>query len=199
MRVITEISPEQFDLIRSYRSKWQQWTFSLEPLDRAIATETLNTAYELSGYAKPTLFFFDNPHQAIEQLGLPTTRTPVSLVSIVSPIIQQIRAQFLPILWTRFWRRGGYVYATEMHRTIVYPLMAKVRDEFGWTLPDSIQRTIEVQASMVSDGALLDFCMTTLGCTHTEVEQWQTVTALIQHCFWHLAFEDICIVIERPQ
>jgi hypothetical protein len=208
--MISEITSEQDTLLQNYRLKWQQRARSLKPLHHPTVTETLNTAYRLSGYPEPTLFFFDNPHQAIAHLGWPTTRSPIALVMLASPIVEQIRKQFAPLLWTRFWRRIGYLYAieafptenlytTEMLPKEYYPLRELVRRQFGgMPLPEAIQNTINVHINMVSDGALLDFCITFLGCTHTMPEHWQTVTALIQNCFWHLAFEDICIVFEKP-
>ena len=197
--MISEITSAQDTLLQNYRLKWQQRAFSLKPLHHPTVTETLNTAYRLSGYPEPALFFFDSPHQAIAHLGLPTTRSPIILlVQLASPIVEQVRKQFAPLLWTRFWRRMGYLYVTEMFRTVSPPLNELVREQFGGELPEKIQKTIDGHISMVSDGALLDFCITVLGCTHTMPEHWQTLTALIQHCFWHLAFEDICVVCERP-
>jgi hypothetical protein len=84
-----------------------------------------------------------------------------------------------------------------MFRTVFVPL-GLLQEHFGGDLPKHIQHAIEGHFSMVSDGALLDFCITVLGCTHTMPEHWQAVTALIQNCFWHLAFEDICVVCEKP-
>jgi hypothetical protein len=196
--VITNISTEQFALLQSYRSKWQQWAFSLDSLDREIATETLTTAYLLAEYHQPTLFFFDSPRQAISHLGFPTTRTPLLLVNLVAPIIQQVRAQFLPILWTRFWRRSGQIYARGTAQAVADPFREMLRAQFGSTLADPIVQTIETHGSAISDLANLDFCMTVLGCTHTEPQRWQIMKSLIQDCFWHIAFEDICIVFDRP-
>ncbi|MEA5464793.1 hypothetical protein [Leptothoe sp. PORK10 BA2] len=178
-----ELTPEQLSLLPSYRSRWQQSALSLDPLHRPTVAETLNTAYRLSGYPSPALFFFDTPHQAIEHLGFPTIREPLVLAMLASPVIKQVQAQFAPLLWTQFWRRGGHLYAVEMNRMVSDPLVETVRERFGMSLPDPIERAVEAQSSMISDGALLDFCITVLGCTHTMTEHWQTVTALVQQCF----------------
>ena len=196
--MITDISDEQFDLLHSYRSKWQQWAFSLDPLDRSLAIETLNAAYLLAGYTEPKLFFFNNPRQAIEHLGFPPTRTPLVLVNPIGPIIQQVRAQFLPILWTRFWRRSGLFYARSTAQLIAAPAKEMLQDRFDPTLCDPVLMAIETHGSAISDLAHLDFCITVLGCTHTEPERWQIMKGLIHDCFGHIAFEDICIVFDRP-
>jgi hypothetical protein len=196
--VITDIKAEEYALLQGYRSRWQQAAFSLDPLDRDIAIETLDRAYSLTGYRKPTLFFFASPSHAIDYLGFPTTRTPLSLASLITPIIGQVRAQFLPILWTQFWRRRGQMYAAATSLAASDPLLAVLQDEFGAKFPPPILQTIEMHGSAISDLAMLDFCMNVLGCTHTELELWQVVKSLIQDCFWHLAFEDICIVFDRP-
>ncbi|WP_146008663.1 hypothetical protein [Fischerella thermalis] len=44
---------------------------------------------------------------------------------------------------------------------------------YGRTLPDPIKQAIELNSSMINDGAVLHFCITILGCTHTEPERWQ--------------------------
>jgi hypothetical protein len=196
--MITEIAEEQYTLLQGYRSKWQQAAFSLEPLDREIATATLNTAYVLAGYTEPKLFFFNSPSQSIEYLGFPTTREPIVLAGLITPIFRQVRAQFLPILWTRFWRRWGQIYAAATSLAVSDPLIEVLQEEFGLKFPDPICHAIEIQGSAISDVALLDFCITVLGCTHTEPQRWQVLTSLIQDCFWHIAFEDICIVFDRP-
>jgi hypothetical protein len=128
--MITELPPEQLSLLPGYRSRWQESALSLEPLHRPTVTETLNTAYRLSGYPSPALFFFDSPHQAIAQLGFSTMREPLVLSMLANPIVQQVRAQFAPLLWTWFWRRAGYLYTIEMTRM--------VQDQLGMSLPDSI-------------------------------------------------------------
>jgi hypothetical protein len=196
--MIIDINDEQFALIQKYRSRWQQGAFSLDPIDRSLVTETLNTAYLLAESDRPTLFFFESPRQAIEELGFPINRTPIALVNIAGPIIQQVRAQFLPILWTRLWRRLGRVHANAMGLMVANSVQEMLPKQFGLTRDDPILRTIETQGSAISDMALLDFCIEVLGCTHTEPERWQSVQGLIQNCFWHMAFEDICIVFERP-
>jgi hypothetical protein len=91
---------------------------------------------------------------------------------LASPIIQQVRAQVAPLLWTRLWRRSGYVYAAEMSRMVLTPLETMVRDQFGVSLPQQIKQAVETHSTLIGDGALLDFCITVLGCTHTLPEQW---------------------------
>jgi hypothetical protein len=196
--VITDIKTEEYALLQGYRSRWQQAAFSLDPIDRDIAIDTLDRAYSLTGYRKPTLFFFATPHQAIDYLGFPTTRAPLSLASLITPIIEQVRAQFLPILWTEFWRRRGKMYAAATSLAATDPLLGVLQTEFGSKFPLPILQAIEIHGSAISDLAMLDFCMHVLGCTHTEPQLWQVVKSLIQDCFWHLAFEDICIVFDRP-
>jgi len=72
-----------------------------------------------------------------------------------------------------------------------------VREQFGMPLPQPIQQAVELHSTMIGDGAPLDFCITVLGCTHTLPEHWQPVTDLIWQCFWHIAFEVICVALER--
>lgn len=191
--MLEDIAPEKLELLAEYRSKWQQKAFSVEPLDKILVRETVNRAYTLGGYREPSLFFFNSPQQAISHLGLPTKRSPLLLFGAVSSVVREVRAQFHPLLWTRLWRRWGQVYVSDL----AFSVLAPFRKELDM-LPESISQTVETQVGAISDGAMLDFFITALSCHVASLEHWEVFVLLVEECFWHLAFEDICIVFERP-
>lgn len=77
-------------------------------------------------------------------------------------------------------------------KELLYPLFK--------TLPRSqrhrLKNCIKPQ-TLVWQGALLDFCISVLQCTHN-LTRWQVLQLLVQHCGWIYPFRQTCVVCDRP-
>jgi hypothetical protein len=199
--MITELSDEQTSLISVYRDKWKRIAFSTEKIDRQEVTDIVKTAYRLGEQNEPKIFFFDSPLDAFQQVGLSSSTSstkPLLLFDLGEGITKQIKQQFAPPLWTWFWRRTGYLYTLEIVNGVYYPLIESLEERSGSLLSEQTKRQLQSLFQNVSDIAMLDFCISVLGCSHDSSEKWQTLLAVVENCFWHIAFAEMFIVCERP-
>ena len=55
---IVQLNLEQQALIPVYRKKWQEIALANEKIDRNLATQAINAAYEFLDLSKPDIMFF---------------------------------------------------------------------------------------------------------------------------------------------
>ena len=65
---IVQLNLEQQALIPVYRKKWQEIALANEKIDRNLATQAINAAYEFLDLSKPDIMFFSTPYAALENI-----------------------------------------------------------------------------------------------------------------------------------
>ena len=63
-----QLTPEQIELIPTYRHKWQQVALNNEPIDRERARLAINNAYNFLELDRPTVIFFSSHNAALEYI-----------------------------------------------------------------------------------------------------------------------------------
>ncbi|MEW6493144.1 MAG: DUF6745 domain-containing protein [Cyanobacteriota bacterium] len=69
---LSDLTPEQIELISIYWQQWQEKTLSTEPIDRQKAAVAVRALYELAGQHEPEIFFVESPRQYYAQAFLRT-------------------------------------------------------------------------------------------------------------------------------
>jgi hypothetical protein len=67
---LSNLTPEQVDLISVYWQQWQEKTLSTEPIDCQKAAAAVRALYELAGQNEPEIFFVESPRQYYAQAFL---------------------------------------------------------------------------------------------------------------------------------
>ena len=67
--IITELPPEQQELIPVYREKWRKIALSTERVDEEKATEAIKAAYQWLNREEPLIEFFDSPYIAFKEIN----------------------------------------------------------------------------------------------------------------------------------
>ena len=63
-----QLNSEQQALIPVYRQKWQEIAVKNKKIDRSLATQAINAAYEFIELSQPDIIFFSNPSTALEYI-----------------------------------------------------------------------------------------------------------------------------------
>ncbi|PZV03542.1 MAG: hypothetical protein DCF22_26120 [Leptolyngbya sp.] len=197
--MITELTPEQRSLVLNCWKKWKSIALSTDKLQHEQAANTIKSAYQLMGFEEPSILFCNSPLQVLQQFGDPPSSTPpCNLFAVASGMHEQLRKQVTPLLWTRLWRRQSYVLGAKLSFSLHTSIIAALEAQLKCPLIVETQEQIRAIAKAAGDVAILDFLTATLGCNHDFAQQWHTLLALIENCPWHFAFEDVCIVYDRP-
>ncbi|MEX0268937.1 hypothetical protein AB3R30_07335 [Leptolyngbyaceae cyanobacterium UHCC 1019] len=196
--MITELTPEQRFLVLNCWKKWKSIALSTDKLKHEHAANTIKSAYQLMGFEEPNILFCNSPLQVLQQFGDPPSSTPpCNLFAVASGMHEQLRKQVTPLLWTQLWRRQSYALGAKLSY-LLHPSIAALEAQLKCPLVVETHKQIRAIAGAAGDIAMLDFFTETLGCNHNFAEQWHTLLALIENCPWHFAFEDVCIVYDRP-
>lgn len=214
--MIDDLTPEQKALMPIYLEKWRNIVLSTERINQNKAAESVISAYVSTDYEQPKLFFQDSPYKAcnflLERL------TPEFLENYLNEpnsIGSLFPAHFKTIILNYLRQRVGNKIFQQLHdffdhlvddplnnvifNNLIDILYAKpngeIEDDFWW---------IEVQLKECFTPeyyyrrlASLDFCFSVLNLVQPPPE-WEIFKSLVQECGWIFAYDDICIVCDRP-
>ncbi|MEH2304388.1 DUF6745 domain-containing protein [Nostoc sp.] len=220
MSLIENLTPEQEALIPVYREKWRAIALSTERIDKEKAAEAVKAAYVAIdfGYEEPEIFFQDSPYAAcnwmLKRLSPEFLENylnePNSLGSLFSAHFFQelssILNQQFGIQVRKQLRNFFYLYnATD--NPLNHEIFNDLNERFSTQLNDQLEDNswwIEIQLnecfqpenySNLMSG--FDFCSYVLNIVHPQ-QEWKVFQSLIQECGWLFAYDDICIICDRP-
>lgn len=112
---IEELTPEQEALIPSFRDKWIEIAFSIEPIDRGKVGDAVKRLYKLIKIQEPNIYFSRSPDDAlnmfIRQIQLPSQELNHSLpweslrqqITEIygNPLSMELRYELLQTLYNR--------------------------------------------------------------------------------------------------
>ncbi|RCJ18645.1 hypothetical protein A6S26_28070 [Nostoc sp. ATCC 43529] len=216
--MIENLTPEQEALIPVYREKWRKIALSTERIDKEKAAEAVKAAYVAIDYEQPEIFFHDSPYAAcnwmLERLSPEFIENylnePNSLGSLfpahffqeLSSILnEQFGSQLHRQLHNYFYldNVAEHPLNHEIFNDLIEKFSTQVNEQsenfYCWIeiqLYECFQS--EIYVNLMSG---LDFCISVLNIVHPQ-QEWKVFQSLIQECGWLFAYDDICIICDRP-
>jgi hypothetical protein len=218
MSLIEKLTPEQEALIPVYRQKWRAIALSTERIDREKAAEAVKAAYVAIdfGYEEPEIFFQDSPYAACNWMLKRLSpefldsylNEPNSLGSLFcAHFFQEILIIVNPQIGRQVYKKLGncFYYATD--DPLNHQIFNDLNERFSTQLNDRAEDHswwIEMQLNECfkpeSHGNWMtgfDFCISVLNTVYPQ-QEWKVFQSLIQECGWLFAYDDICIICDRP-
>ena len=218
MSLIEKLTPEQEALILVYREKWLKIALSTERIDREKAAEAVKAAYVAIdfGYEQPEILFQESPYAACNWLLKRLSpelidsylNEPNSIGGIFgahffhelsSKINQQlgneVRTQLDNSLYHITNNPLNYEIFNDLNEKFSTQVNEKLNDYSWWItlqLNGCFQPEIEVNCMTG-----FDFCISVLNIDYPQ-QEWKVFQSLIKECGWLFAYDDICIVCDRP-
>ncbi len=199
IKKLTEAQDKQVSL---YRKKWEAIALAPGSINRALARVAVQSAYSLLNLPPPDILFRPSPCAAVEtvvsrQFGNPLSTVFITLLT--QTLLEQVASQLDPILYRelhirlRFLPPHSQLLSIEAaNQELLYPLVK--------TLPrlqrNRLKNCIKPQI-LVEQGALLDFCISVLRCTHDSI-RWEALQLLVRHCGWIYPYRQACVVCDPP-
>jgi hypothetical protein len=216
MSLIEKLTPQQEALIPIYREKWRKIALSTERIDKEKAVAAVQAAYYAIDYEPPKVIFQDNPYAAcnwmVKRLSPQFIESylyePNSLSSLFSAhffqeIARQLSQQLGKQTHAQLMNFFQYLVDDSFNHELVNDLLAqfsvqlnpKVND-YLWWLEIQLNECFKPE-NYIHWMTGFDFCLSVLNITYPH-KTWQVFQSLIQECGWIFAYDDICIVCDRP-
>ena len=161
-----------------------------KPIDRQKATEAVKFAYTLIHQAKPEIIFCSSPHAAIESLG----RLENWGRSLAGELCQLTQQFLSPALWQFLWSQVLLLFRSEQENSEKLERELLKDDPYYYDIhyisPEYLVKKI----------ILTQYCISQLeGEIDSKMQQaLQCLNQLFKECGWIFAYENICIVCDRP-
>ncbi|WP_375504663.1 DUF6745 domain-containing protein [uncultured Nostoc sp.] len=217
MSLIEKLTPEQEALIPVYREKWRAIALSTERIDREKAANVVKAAYVAIGFEEPEVVFCDSPYAAcnwmLKQLSSQfidnyLNNEPNSLESLFSPHIfkelsiklyqqlgKKVRKQFIYC----FYGMANCLLNYEIYKGLIKKFYTQLNEEIedkSWLIEVQVNNSFRLE-NHGNCMDLNDFCISVLNIAHHQ-QEWERFQSFIQECGWLFAYDDICIVCDRP-
>ncbi|MEM8638481.1 MAG: DUF6745 domain-containing protein [Cyanobacteria bacterium P01_G01_bin.54] len=219
--LITQLTDAQEARLVGYCEKWQAIaarTQSSDPEDineqKSQITEIVNTAYRLSHFPEPEIWFYDNPYDAIARLLEIEDHQTYLGRSIYDKFQKRvfdhldhlIQRQLGESLFCRLRNPTLRVNVSQAVNTAEFRFSLgmghRVADQISkdFDFDNDASRLVE-SLSMPVDWVwqiyMIDFCISVLRLEHDR-QKWEVIQGLIEHCGFLLQFEKVCVVCDRP-
>jgi internalin A len=177
---ISDISPQ-----RSLLEKWR--TLSTISIDRQQAAAAVKVAYELISQAEPEIVFCSSPYAGLTSLAEYKSLKKVRLAEKLS---EATREGFSQGLWIFLLRGMQFRQADAIHSELRLDLRDRRFYPNNYLMPEDLVIAISVT----------EYCVSKFGyvLTHKTQEALQCLNQLLEHCGWIWAFEEVCVVCDRP-
>ena len=208
-----KLTPAQTALIPTYREKWRQIGLSAKPIDRAIATTAINTAYNIIGCPQPEILYFDSPEAAWRALQ------PLMGRDLGSELGSEIRNKIHNELYDRLRHQLGRELENQVYSQLYNPLFDQLMGQLYIKIGDELENRFLDELEMDFDrivnshfynnncivsqlsschGSWVDFCM---GVLNLEYDRplYSAFKSLTENCGWIYPFAKKCFVCDRPR
>ncbi|MEA5469268.1 DUF6745 domain-containing protein [Spirulina sp. 06S082] len=193
--MLFELSPEQEKMIPVYREKWQKIALSTDAIDRQQAREAVENGYIIVGKKVPEIVFVDSPLAASQILieRLDEHQIKWSVLGRLSAILTVEIYETIPknIITKLSQNLGFYIesWYMELERDINQKLQFKIQQKVNISIASRV---------WTSRCSWYDFCISVLEFYHSD-SLWTALNAIVSNCGLVFAFEDFCIICDRPR
>ncbi|MBW4563140.1 MAG: hypothetical protein KME32_18725 [Mojavia pulchra JT2-VF2] len=214
--MIEKLTPEQEALIPVYWDKWRKIALSTERIDRYKAAEAVKAAYAAIDYEQPEILFQDSPYTACNwmlkrlspqfiksYLNEPNGLGSLFPAHFFQELSSQLRQQFGKQVFSQLKSFLYYVADDPFNHEIFNSLLDKFSsqvdeqlEDYSWWIEIQLNECFKPE-NYVHRMAGFDLCISILNLIHPQ-QEWQVFQSLIQECGWLFAYDDICIVCDRP-
>ncbi|MBD2354190.1 hypothetical protein H6G41_06050 [Tolypothrix sp. FACHB-123] len=214
--MMAKLTPEQEAFISVYRHKWRKITLSTERIDRQKAEAAVKAIYAVIDYETPKIIFADSPYAACnlmlnrlspqfiensanEPSGIGLLFSAHLYLEILRKLTQQLSQQAIIRLHKSFYSGIN----PQFYHVIFNNLINKLSNLEDEQVTD-YSRWIKIQLGecfipefYVHWLTGFDFFISVLNLVDPPKE-WQVFQFLIKECGWLFAYDDICIICDRP-
>ena len=171
--------------IAPHEEKWH--ALCQKPIDPQKAKEAIKSAYAVIGKAEPEIIFCTSPSYAAIASLRPCE-------SLGKPLPDELFEVTRKLLSTELWDSLCWL--------IVFQPGQEIREKLGEKLYDDgfkVESYITPE-DLITTIALTEYCISKLGCVlDRETEKaFHCLNQLFEHCGWIWAYENVCIVCDRP-
>ncbi len=172
---------------RSLLDKWH--TLSEKPIAPQKAKKAIKSAYAVITKAEPEIIFCNSPYAGLASLD--------ACESLGEPLAEQLSELTSKLLSTGLWYCLCWLIVFQPGENIKQQLSQQLYDDGFYAGSDYIYITPE---DLLSEIALTEYCISKLGCVlNPETEEaFHCLNQLFEHCGWIWAYENVCIVCDRP-
>lgn len=214
MWLIEQLTPQQEALIPVYREKWRKIALSTERIDREKTVAAVQAAYHAIDYEPPEIIFQDSPDAACQwmlkrlspQFIKSYLQEPNSLGSLFpSHFFQELTQALGQQLGKQVHAqlRNFFDYVADnllnLNHVICNDLLNRYSleaNENSWWLEIQLNDCFQAE-SCAHWMTGFDFCISVLKIAYPDKE-WQVFRSLVKECGWLFAYDNICIVCDRP-
>lgn len=177
-----------------YQEKWRKIALSTEPIDRRLATEAVNAAYDLLEISPPNLLFFDSPYAALRELEKHLGKQPG----------RKLKKRLGDRLWRPLERQLGDRLDPTLKQSLQRQLRINLGDGRLEDLKYKLERSLGNINCIRSDVwswrcCLFDYYINELGYQHDLQKEWDVIQLLVSNCGWIFPYEKVCLVCDRPR
>ncbi|MBD2035170.1 hypothetical protein H6F76_09030 [Leptolyngbya sp. FACHB-321] len=219
------LTSEPLNLLPQYRQKWLQFAWSTESIDQATAIEAIDAMYGRAKLEPPQIEFCANPLELRERVEFYLERDPEGLRQpwyyLLYSCWSEIRKRLDRPLWTNLYEHMGGELFDDLSQQLRDPLEKQLQRQWGtishelglhWHrgLEATLWEVMQYPTWLISNGALIDFCVTELGYTWQEEdwliergntcdqEQWPLMQTIAAQVGWVVPLKQMCWVCDRP-
>jgi hypothetical protein len=217
--------PEKLNLLSAYRQKWLQFAWSTEQVDQATATEAIHAMYRQAKLEPPQIEFCANPLELRERVEAYLERDPEWFqpprYNSLYSCWHEIRKCLVMLLWTNLHGQTDGELLNGLSQQLRDSLEKQLYRQWGtishelslhWHrgLEARVWEMMQYPTWLISQSALIDFCVTELGHTWKDddwlielgytcnQEQWQLMQTIASQVGWVVPFIGMCWVCDRP-
>ena len=222
-KILTDLYSEQEVLIPAYCEKWRLTENSMQPIDRDKAAKAIKTAYQISGFAEPEIWFYSNPLQAIQSISdiegflsyLGRDLHIKFLKRVFDHLQHLIERQLSPPLFIRLRNQTlhpsvpyypkqcnslPYYFPGSVLNCLKSQLIAdftKLNPELEYSDISYFTSCLARPAEWAIWACMFDFCISVLKLSR-DIQKWQVIQQLIHETGFLFPYERVCIACERP-
>lgn len=183
---IDSLTPEQEELARFQRRKWQQFVVSTERIDRHKAIESMQSMYSMIGQDEPEFVFFDSPYMALKTANTEQLYLGRRLEKkLRKPLRNEIESQL------------GWELIQDL-RSLLHPDLINLEGQLKFHIDEKLKFKKFIPASHWLDTViLLDFGASVLDCKFDQHKR-DVIQAILENCGWILPYSKVCMICDRP-
>ncbi len=183
---IHRLTPEQEELAKLQRQKWQQLVLLTKRIDRQKAIQTMKSLYSLIEQEEPKFVFADSPYMALKTSNATQPHLGRKIEKkLRKPLQDEIESQLSCELIQDLYSR-------------LRPDLIVLEGQLKFHVDEILKFRKFIPATYWLDTAiLLDVGASVLDCRFDQHKRGM-IQAILENCGWILPYSETCIICDRP-